>query len=169
MRRLRRASKTEIDLIGFLDILSAVLVIVLLVISILALSLGAQGAIANSESSSNDTTDVAKSTPAAPEPAPMAEMKTVDGTVITSATAFLLCNGQSLRQFDPSSGAVIDSWDLSGTTPTEVADALRSPNVYLAIAGSCFSSLDDLVQAFRDSGSQLGYEPTSEEAVVPWQ
>lgn len=168
MRRLRRASKTEIDLIGFLDILSAVLVIVLLVISILALSLGAQSAIENSESSSNDTTDVAKSTPAAPEPL-MAEMKTVDGTVITSATAFLLCNGQSLRQFDPSSGAVIDSWDLSGTTPTEVADALRSPNVYLAIAGSCFSSLDDLVQAFRDSGSQLGYEPTSEEAVVPWQ
>ncbi|WP_143593678.1 hypothetical protein [Synechococcus sp. 1G10] len=163
MRRPRRSSSTGVDLIGFLDILSAVMVIVLLVISVLALSIGEQG-----------------TTQAAPEPLPAAasesrtapalvEITTVGGRDVTAATSFLLCKGESLEQFDPGNGERIKSWSLGTTSAAAVARELAAPNVYLAVSGSCFPSLDSLVEAFRASGSQLGYEPTSEEAVLPWQ
>lgn len=107
MRRLRRNSKNGVDLIGFLDILSAVMVIVLLVISVLALSIGVQG------------TTQASPEPlptAAPEPkasAALVKITTVDGRDVTKASSFLLCKGERLEQFDPGNGERINSWSLA--------------------------------------------------------
>lgn len=169
MRRPRRSSSTGVDLIGFLDILSAVMVIVLLVISVLALSIGVQGSVPG-PLKPEGTPEPAPVEAPERRPAPaQVEIRTVDGQNVTAATAFLLCKGGQVEQFEPGSGQRIRSWSLETTNPVALAQELAAPNVYLAVSGSCFPSLDALVVAFRTSGSQLGYEPTSEEAVLPWQ
>jgi len=167
MRRNRRRTRSGVDLIGFLDILSVVMVIVLLIISILALSTGVQV-------SAQDPLDQAdlesQREPVVEQPRlSLVEIKTTDGQNITSLTAFLLCKGDLLQEFDPISGDKIRTWNLTSQNPYDIARTVGTPNVYLAVAGSCFPSLDPLVDAFRSSGLQLGYEPTTEEAVLPWQ
>lgn len=169
MRRPRRSSKSEVDLIGFLDILSAVMVIVLLVISVLALSIGVQGTSRTPTDQKNSSPPVEATQPAARPAEPLVEITTVDGQDVTASTAFLLCKGELLEQFDPSTRTRIGVWDLGATSAAAVARDLGAPNIYLAVAGSCFPSLDALVEAFRTNGSQLGYEPISEDAVLPWQ
>ncbi len=163
MRRPRRSSKNGVDLIGFLDILSAVMVIVLLVISVLALSIGEQG---TTQAATEQIPTEALEPRASPA---LVEITTVDGQDVTEATTFLLCKDDRLEQFDPGNGEKINSWSLGTTSAAVVAGELAATNVYLAVSGSCFPSLDSLVEAFRASGSQLGYEPTSEEAALPWQ
>jgi hypothetical protein len=167
MKRNRRSSKAGIDLIGFLDILSVVIVIVLLVISVLALSIGVQGSVPVIQD------EVSREAPAptqsiAQRPA-QAEIRTVDGRIVTAETAFLLCKGDQLQQFDPVSGERITSWTMGINPVSSVANQIRQSNVYLSVAGSCFPYLDDLVSGFQAMGMQLGYEPTTEDAVVPWQ
>lgn len=168
MKRAKRASRASVDLTGFLDILSAVMVIVLLVIAMLALSIG-MGASLDSASPKQPE----RSQPPAPKPTPadpaQVAITTEDGQDVTAATAFLLCKGARLEQFEPRNGSRVSAWDLNRQTPSSVAQELASPNVYLAVAGSCFGSLDALVAAFRSSGARLGYEPTTEEAQLPWQ
>lgn len=167
MRKNRRRAKSEIDLIGFLDILSVVIVIVLLVISLLALSIGVQ--VSTQDPSDPPAHSESKEPSVNPPQAALVEMKTVDGQNITAATAFLLCRGQLIHQFNPSSGEKTATWNLGAESPYEIARRIGAPNVYLAVAGSCFPSLESLVDAFRSSGVQLGYEPTTEDAVLPWQ
>lgn len=145
------------------------MVIVLLVISVLALSIGMEGSTQEPSAVDADSTPLRAEAPEArPSPA-LVEITTVDGQDVTAATTFLLCKGGLLELFDPSSGEKMKSWSLGSLSADEVARELAAPNVYLAVSGSCFPSLDSLVEAFRASGSQLGYEPTSEEAVLPWQ
>lgn len=168
MRRAKRAPRASVDLTGFLDILSAVMVIVLLVIAVLSLSIGIGATV---DPASPERAEIPQ--PPAPnrppaEPAQVA-ITTEDGQDVTAATAFLLCKGDRLEQFEPANGGKVRAWDLNQQPPSSVARELVSPNVYLAVAGSCFGSLDALVAAFRDSGAQLGYEPTTEEAQLPWQ
>jgi len=169
MRRPRRSSRNGVDLIGFLDILSAVMVIVLLVISVLALSIGVQGTSQVPVDSPAPASPV-ESAPAQARPAvPRVEISTVDGRYVTASTVFLLCRGGLLEQFDPSTGQRIGVWSLGSDSAAGVARELAAANIYLAVAGSCFPSLDALVEAFRANGSQLGYEPIGEDAVLPWE
>lgn len=167
MRRIRHKNKSGIDLIGFLDILSVVMVIVLLVISVLALSIGIQGR--TLDTVEDPVGERPQETAGEPPPSALVKMTTVDGQNITVETTFLLCKGVLLKEFDPNTGERVRSWNLSTDSSYEIANSIGAPNVYLAIAGSCFSYLDALVDAFRSSGSQLGYEPTTEDAIVPWQ
>lgn len=141
------------------------MVIVLLVISVLALSIGVQG----STEPENAPVEVMQDPVEETSPSAFVEMTTVDGQNVTIETAFLLCKGRRLQQFDPRSAERVGTWSLDAQTAYEIAQQLNSPNVFLAVASSCFTSLDELVAAFRSSGSQLGYEPTSDEAEVPWQ
>ncbi len=168
MKRNRRSARTGVDLIGFLDILSVVIVIVLLVISVLALSVGVQGPGRIAEDSVEKESSVPIQRIEARKTV-RAEIKTIDGRDITSETAFLLCKGEQLQQFDPASGERLRSWSLGLTSVSSIASDIGVSNVYLSVAGSCFPYLDDLVSGFRVMGKELGYEPTTDEAVVPWQ
>jgi hypothetical protein len=134
---------------------------------VLALSIGVQGS--TQEAPESAAVAESREPELNQQPAALVEMTTVDGRNITANTTFLLCKGNLLKQFDPESGESTAAWNLTMESPYEIAIQLGAPNVYLAVAGTCFPSLDALVGAFRSSGSQLGYEPTSEEAVLPWQ
>jgi hypothetical protein len=169
MKRNRHRARAGVDLIGFLDILSVVMVIVLLVISVLALSVGVQGGDRVSPELENVPAEVAQDTAEKDTPSALVEMKTIDGQNVTASTTFLLCKSRRLLQFDPNTAKNVGTWSLDEQSAVSIAQQLDSPNVFLAVAGSCFPSLDELVGAFRSSGSQLGYEPTSDEAEVPWQ
>ncbi|MCP9885514.1 hypothetical protein KBY97_10320 [Synechococcus sp. ATX 2A4] len=182
MRPSRRRKRTSIDLIGFLDILSAVMVIVLLVISVLALSLGVdRGRTARVEAR---TKPAPKPAPA-PGPAkpiadpwmqqpssaatPLVALNRADGVPVTGSTTFLLCRSGQVERHDPISGAITARWDLNLVPPELIAEAVRSDTIYLAVAGSCFTAVQPLVAALRSTGAQLGYEPIGEGARTPWR
>ncbi|WP_157665432.1 hypothetical protein [Cyanobium sp. NIES-981] len=142
--------------------------IVLLVISVLAISIGV--------SRSTDTTKKDSSEILGPETSPntkadsaLVEITREDGTNITTDTAFLLCKNRRLERFDPRTAQSVETWNLEVHNAVRIAQDLQSPNIFLAVAGSCFPNLDELVEAFRSSGFNLGYEPVPEDAQVPWQ
>ena len=183
MRPSRRRKRTSIDLIGFLAILSAVMVIVLLVISVLALSLGVdRGRTARVEARTKPAPKPAPApVPAKPiadpwmqQPSrsaatPLVALNSADGVPITGSTTFLLCRSGQVERHDPLSGAITARWDLNLVPPELIAEAVRSNYVYLAVAGSCFTAVQPLVGALRSTGAQLGYEPISEVARAPWR
>lgn len=169
MNRNRRSSRSNVDLIGFLDILSVVIVIVLLVISVLALSISIQGSILSEADIQPTPEEIVGIPPVRQDSSPQAEIRTIDGRNVTVETAFLLCKGSRIEQFDPASGQRLQSWSLNEGPIDKVTQDISQPNVYLAVAGSCFPYLEDIVNNLRLKGVRLGYEPTIEEAVVPWQ
>jgi hypothetical protein len=164
MRPARRRRRASIDLIGFLDILSAVMVIVLLVISVLALSLGVDR---------GRTARVAPRSKPAPKPAAPAAAKPIADpwmqAPITGSTTFLLCRDGQVERHDPNNGSITARWDLSLVPPELIAEAVRTDYIYLAVAGSCFAAVQPLVSALRSTGAQLGYEPIGEWARTPWR
>jgi hypothetical protein len=169
MKHNRRSSRSNVDLIGFLDILSVVIVIVLLVISVLALSISIQGSIQSEEDIQPTREEIVGIPPVKQDSSPQAEIQTIDGRNVTVETAFLLCKGSRIEQFDPAIGQRLRTWNLNEVQIDKVTQDISQPNVYLAVAGSCFPHLEDLINSLRLKGVQLGYEPTTEEAVVPWQ
>lgn len=180
MRPARRRRRASIDLIGFLDILSAVMVIVLLVISVLALSLGVdRGRTARVEPRSKPAAK-----PAAPASKPIVDpwmqmpssagsplvaLNSADGVPITGSTTFLLCRDGQVERHDPNNGSITARWDLGLVPPELIAEAVRTDYIYLAVAGSCFAAVQPLVSALRSTGAQLGYEPIGEGARTPWR
>jgi|GEM_PF-354806 len=180
MRPARRRRHASIDLIGFLDILSAVMVIVLLVISVLALSLGVdRGRTARVEPRSKPA---AKPAAAAAKPiadpwmqvptaasSPLVALNSADGVPITGSTTFLLCRDGQVERHDPINGSITARWDLGLVPPELIAEAVRTDYIYLAVAGSCFTAVQPLVGALRSTGAQLGYEPIGEGARTPWR
>jgi len=163
MRRTRRRSRQSVELIGFLDILSAVMVIILIVISVLALSLGS-----GSPQQAQSQPKPATPEPVEPTPVALVELVTAGGTPVHTPTSFLLCRAGQVERHDPVSGEITDRWDLDLVSPTTIAKEIKTANIYLAVAGSCFDDLDSLVIALRSSGSSLGYEPVEESARRPW-
>ncbi|NQV11624.1 MAG: hypothetical protein HQ527_10750 [Cyanobacteria bacterium] len=164
MRRTRRRSRQSVELIGFLDILSAVMVIILIVISVLALSLGS----GSPQQAQSQPKPAATPEPVEPTPVALVELVTAGGTPVRSPTSFLLCQAGQVERHDPVSGLITDRWDLGLVSPTTIADEIKTANIYLAVAGSCFDDLDSLVIALRSTGSSLGYEPVDESARRPW-
>ncbi len=142
------------------------MVIVLLVISVLALSIGEQSV--QQTVPEPEPEPVEQPIPPAPSPSDV-EIRTVGGQDITAATAFLLCKAGVVEQFDPVTRSGIRSWSLDSASPAQIAADTGSSNIYIAVAGSCFPSLPALVEGLRRNGTQLGYEPVPEEAVLPWQ
>lgn len=165
----RKSTRANVDLIGFLDILSSVIVIVLLVISVLALSIGVKTSSIGSESED----DQARESPTANKENSRGTIKPIirtdDGVVVTGDTAFFLCKNNIIHRFRSDNSQVIGSWDLGTAAASTVANSTLTSNAYIAISGSCFNHVDDLVEAFREKGISLGYDPIPEEAVVPWQ
>jgi hypothetical protein len=171
MRRPRRRQAATVDLIGFLDILSTVMVIVLLVIAVLALSLGLRGERQSTRVEIESEQPIEEPVPSSGEqpPAPRVELRTVDGRRITGSSTFLLCRGGQLERHDPVSGNVLERWNLLSSSPFAIAQAIGTPTVYMAVAGSCFDQAEALVDAIRSTGRQVGYEPIPEGAPAPWQ
>lgn len=181
MRPARRRRRASIDLIGFLDILSAVMVIVLLVISVLALSLGVdRGRTAQVAPRSKPVAKAAAPAAAKPiadpwmqEPSsassPLVTLNSADGVPITGSTTFLLCRDGQVERHDPINGSITARWDLSLVPPELIAEAVRTDYIYLAVTGSCFAAVQPLVSALRSTGAQLGYEPIGEWARTPWR
>lgn len=170
MRRPRRRRGSSVDLIGFLDILSTVMVIVLMVISVLSLSLG----ISNRSQpllSNQQLQQVADPNPKRSDLPrnPRVELQTAAGTRITESSSFLLCRAGQLEQHDPSSGKVLGRWSLMSTSPLTIAQAIPTRTVYMVVASGCFTEVDGLVDAMRSTGLQVGYEPMAEDGKPPWE
>ena len=169
MRNRRKASAASVDLIGFLDLLSAVMVIILLVICVLCLSLG----LSRSTKPPRVVADAELATETTPQaeerPAPRIELSTAGGRRINTATSFLLCRAGQLERQDPVSNTVLQRWKLGEISNYAIAESIDTPNVYMAVASSCFLDVDGLVDAMRATGLQVGYEPMAEDGLTPWQ
>lgn len=170
MRRPRHKSSISVDLIGFLDILSTVMVIVLIVISVLSLSLG----ISSSEEaervkaiSQKEIEEKRKSTQA--NQATRVELETIGGQRITGSSTFLICRSGQLELHDPSSRTMMKSWDLATTSLYSIVQTIRSRNVYMLVAGNCFSDVEGIVKTIRSAGILVGYEPIADDAKAPWE
>jgi len=170
MRRLRRKSSTSVDLIGFLDILSTVMVIVLIVISVLSLSLGvssnkqADRTREISRQEVQDKQDIKEEAQAS-----QVELVTIGGQQISGSAAFLLCRDGQIEMHDPGAGTILSKWDLSISPPHSIIETIRSRNAYIAVAGSCFSQIEGIVNELRSSGIRVGYEPIADNAKLPWE
>ena len=170
MRRPPRRRGSTVDLIGFLDILSTVMVIVLMVISILSLSLGLSTT-KQPPRSKQEPQQVADSepTPVNLPTKPRVELKTAAGTRITESSSFLLCRAGQLEHHDPSSGTIVERWSLITTSPLSIAQAIPTRTVYMVVASDCFTEVDGLVNAMRSTGLQVGYEPMAGDGSPPWE
>lgn len=154
MSRKRRAQSTRVDLVGFLDIVSTLVVIMLLVLSILALSM-AGGNIAEVNDNSK-----------AP---PRIEVKTYGGTVLNESTSFFICDSKGISQYNPEDSSLVAEYSFnSASLQSDLLLNSVGARAYLAVKPSCFGEFDKVVKALRSNGNTVGYEPVVESTKYPW-
>lgn len=155
----RRRTRVEIDLIGFLDIISILIVLVLLVISSLAINLG----ISNPQSIESPPKD---------DPIfkmPEVKVITTGGIPVNSPISFLMCDNKYISIFNPQSGKRTRSFLLADQALTrKLLLEINTPRAYLAVKPSCFDKYEKVAAIIEEIGSTVGYEPIKENSATPW-
>jgi len=153
----RKRHHPNVDLIGFLDIISILNVLILLIISTLALGLGVDQA-AKSQREPNSQS-------AKPQVKPI----TNGGIAVHTPVSFMMCNRDSISIFDPTSGKVLQEFSSEeGPDIRSLMVTSLESRMYLAVKPSCFESYKLIASMVRSSGSSIGMEPIAENAKSPW-
>jgi biopolymer transport protein ExbD len=159
---MRRRRQAEIDLIGFLDIISILIVLILLVISLMAINLGQTSTKNSTEESSPKTDNSDKGMPAI-------KITTSGGIPVTSRVTFLMCTKSRVDKFDPKTGRIQSSFSINDQgLRSKLLTGINTPRVYLAVKPSCFQNQEKVVNAIKLTGLEAGYEPIEESSRTPW-
>lgn len=154
MSKRRRPQSARVDLVGFLDIVSTLVVIMLLVLSVLALSM-AGGNISRVEESQKSP--------------PKIEVKTYGGTTLNESTTFLICDAGTIAQYNPNNSSLVAEYAInSASLKSDLLVNSVGARAYLAVKPSCFGSFDKIVEVLRSNGNTVGYEPVIESTRYPW-
>lgn len=152
----KRKTNQQIDLVGFLDIISIMNVLILLIISTLALGLG------NNKTKARSKQD----TSTAP---PLVRAVSNDGILVTTPVTYLMCNQNELTVHRPSDNRIMQRIRHGDSEEMRGFASFIEARAYLAVKPSCFKSYELIKTMIIASGSSVGAEPIPEGADSPWE
>jgi hypothetical protein len=158
MRRKRQRS-AAVDLIGFMDIISTLVIIVLLLLSLLALSMGEQ------KRSSSPPESTAK-----PKKQESINIYSTSGVLLNTSVTFLMCDDKSVSQYNPNTLEMSHKFSISGgDLGRQLLLHSTGSRTYLAVKPSCFDKYKNIVSVIKNNGGSVGFEPVLEGSRYPWE